>query len=104
MLAVPPCPIPFPRACLIPHLVTSIQAQPQLTRPPPPYATIWFGSTAGPELLSMWFGESEANIRELFNKARAASPCILFFDEMDSIARGRGGSGGGGGGSDVGDR
>ncbi|CAM9759796.1 unnamed protein product [Pylaiella littoralis] len=58
----------------------------------------------GPELLSMWFGESEANIRELFNKARAASPCILFFDEMDSIARGRGGSGGGGGGSDVGDR
>ena len=52
----------------------------------------------------MWFGESEANIRELFNKARAASPCILFFDEMDSIARGRGGSGGGGGGSDVGDR
>lgn len=57
----------------------------------------------GPELLSMWFGESEANIRELFNKARAASPCILFFDEMDSIARGRGGKGGGGG-SDVGDR
>lgn len=51
----------------------------------------------------MWFGESEANIRELFNKARAASPCILFFDEMDSIARGRGG-GGAGGGSDVGDR
>lgn len=51
----------------------------------------------------MWFGESEANIRELFNKARAASPCILFFDEMDSIARGRGGPGGGGG-SDVGDR
>eukprot|EP00903_Cladosiphon_okamuranus_P016238 g14980.t1 len=63
-----------------------------------------FISVKGPELLSMWFGESEANIRELFNKARAASPCILFFDEMDSIARGRGGSGGGGGGSDVGDR
>ncbi|CAN0029319.1 unnamed protein product, partial [Ectocarpus fasciculatus] len=63
-----------------------------------------FISVKGPELLSMWFGESEANIRDLFNKARAASPCILFFDEMDSIARGRGGSGGGGGGSDVGDR
>ncbi|CAM9711766.1 unnamed protein product [Scytosiphon promiscuus] len=63
-----------------------------------------FISVKGPELLSMYFGESEANIRELFNKARAASPCILFFDEMDSIARGRGGSGGGGGGSDVGDR
>ena len=52
----------------------------------------------------MWFGESEANIRELFNKARAASPCILFFDEMDSIARGRSQGGGGGGGNDVGDR
>ena len=62
-----------------------------------------FISVKGPELLSMWFGESEANIRELFNKAKAASPCILFFDEMDSIARGRK-SGGGGGGSDVGDR
>lgn len=42
---------------------------------------------AGPELLSMWFGESEANVRELFDKARAAAPCILFFDEMDSIAK-----------------
>ncbi|CAM9774548.1 unnamed protein product [Chrysoparadoxa australica] len=62
-----------------------------------------FISVKGPELLSMWFGESEANIRELFSKASAASPCILFFDEMDSIARGRGG-GGGDGGSDVGNR
>lgn len=44
-------------------------------------------SIAGPELLSMWFGESEANVRELFDKARAAAPCILFFDEMDSIAK-----------------
>lgn len=35
----------------------------------------------------MWFGESEANVRELFDKARAAAPCILFFDEMDSIAK-----------------
>lgn len=46
-----------------------------------------FGLSAGPELLSMWFGESEANVRELFDKARAAAPCILFFDEMDSIAK-----------------
>ena len=44
-------------------------------------------ATSGPELLSMWFGESEANVRELFDKARAAAPCILFFDEMDSIAK-----------------
>lgn len=51
----------------------------------------------------MWFGGSEANVRNLFDKARAASPCILFFDEMDSIARSRGG-GGGGGSSETSDR
>jgi transitional endoplasmic reticulum ATPase len=51
----------------------------------------------------MWFGGSEANVRNLFDKARAASPCILFFDEMDSIARARGG-GAGGGSSDTSDR
>ncbi|CAM9544357.1 unnamed protein product, partial [Phaeothamnion confervicola] len=62
-----------------------------------------FISVKGPELLSMWFGESEANIRELFNKARQAAPCILFFDEMDSIARKRG-SGGGGSASDISNR
>ena len=49
-----------------------------------------FISIKGPELLTMWFGESEANVRELFDKARAAAPCILFFDEMDSIAKARG--------------
>merc|ERR1711974_160731 len=53
----------------------------------------------GPELLTMWFGESEANVRELFDKARQASPCILFFDELVSIARSRGGGGGDAGGS-----
>jgi len=61
-----------------------------------------FISVKGPELLNMWFGGSEANVRDLFDKARAASPCILFFDEMDSIARSRGG--GGGGSSDTSDR
>lgn len=61
-----------------------------------------FISVKGPELLNAWFGGSEANVRELFDKARAASPCILFFDEMDSIARARGG--GGGGASDTSDR
>lgn len=62
-----------------------------------------FISVKGPELLNMWFGGSEANVRNLFDKARAASPCILFFDEMDSIARARGG-GGGGGSSETSDR
>jgi len=60
-----------------------------------------FISIKGPELLTMWFGESEANVRDLFDKARAAAPCILFFDEMDSIAKARGS---GGGGSEAGDR
>jgi len=54
-----------------------------------------FVSIKGPELLTMYFGESEANVRALFDKARAAAPCILFFDEIDSIAKQRGGSGGG---------
>jgi len=60
-----------------------------------------FISVKGPELLNAWFGGSEANVRDLFDKARAASPCILFFDEMDSIARARGS---GGGSSDTSDR
>ncbi|KAJ1632952.1 P-loop containing nucleoside triphosphate hydrolase protein [Pavlovales sp. CCMP2436] len=60
-----------------------------------------FISVKGPELLSMWFGQSESNVRELFDKARAASPCILFFDEIDSIAKPRGSSSGGG---EAGDR
>ena len=61
-----------------------------------------FISIKGPELLTQWFGESEANVRELFDKARAASPCILMFDEMDSIAKARGS--GGAGSSEAGDR
>lgn len=61
-----------------------------------------FISVKGPELLSMWFGESESNVRQLFDKARGAAPCILFFDEIDSIAKPRGS--GGAGGSDSGDR
>merc|ERR1719449_100514 len=61
-----------------------------------------FVSIKGPELLTMWFGESEANVREVFDKARAAAPCVLFFDELDSIAQQRGGNSGDGGG--AGDR
>jgi len=53
-----------------------------------------FISVKGPELLNKWFGESESNVRELFEKARQAAPCILFFDEIDSIAKRRGGGGG----------
>jgi len=58
-----------------------------------------FISIKGPELLTMWFGESEANVREVFDKARQAAPCVLFFDELDSIAKSRGGNAGDGGGA-----
>merc|ERR1712227_498408 len=61
-----------------------------------------FISIKGPELLTMWFGESEANVREVFDKARGSAPCVLFFDELDSIAKARGGGGGDAGG--AGDR
>jgi len=49
-----------------------------------------FISIKGPELLSKWVGESEKGIREVFRKAKQASPCIIFFDELDSIAQRRG--------------
>jgi transitional endoplasmic reticulum ATPase len=45
-----------------------------------------FISIKGPELISKWVGESEKGIREVFRKARQASPCVIFFDELDSIA------------------
>lgn len=54
-----------------------------------------FISVKGPELLTMWIGESEKNVREIFDKARGAAPCVLFFDELDSIGTSRGGGGGG---------
>jgi transitional endoplasmic reticulum ATPase len=49
-----------------------------------------FISIKGPELLSKWVGESEKGVREIFRKARQASPCIVFFDEIDAIAPTRG--------------
>ena len=49
--------------------------------------------------MTKWFGETEQNVREVFEKARTSAPCILFFDELDSIAKMRGSGGGG-----VGDR
>ena len=51
-----------------------------------------FISVKGPELLSKWVGESEKGVREIFRKARQASPCIIFFDEIDSLVPRRSGS------------
>jgi transitional endoplasmic reticulum ATPase len=48
-----------------------------------------FISIQGPELFSQWFGESEESVRNLFNLARRASPCIVFFDQLDAIAPNR---------------
>ena len=56
-----------------------------------------FASFSGPELFSKWVGESEKAVKEVFKKARAASPSIVFFDEIDALAVQRGGSGSGGG-------
>ncbi len=53
-----------------------------------------FISVRGPELLSKWAGESERGVREIFRRARQASPCIIFFDEIDSLAPVRGLGGG----------
>ena len=49
-----------------------------------------FISIKGPEMLSKWVGESERAIREIFKKARQVAPCVVFFDEIDSIASARG--------------
>ncbi len=52
-----------------------------------------FISVKGPELLSKWVGESEKHVREMFRKARQVAPCVLFFDEIDSLAPRRGSGG-----------
>ena len=49
-----------------------------------------FISVKGPEILSKWVGESEKGVREVFKKAKQASPCIIFFDEIDSVVPRRG--------------
>ncbi len=55
-------------------------------------ATSNFISVKGPELISKWVGESEKHVREIFKKARQVAPCIIFFDEFDSISKHRGSS------------
>ncbi|MFM9875679.1 MAG: CDC48 family AAA ATPase [Nitrosarchaeum sp.] len=48
----------------------------------------------GPEILSKWIGESEKAIREIFRKAKTSSPCVVIFDELDSLAKYKTGDGG----------
>ena len=57
-----------------------------------------FISIKGPELLDKYVGESERAVRQVFERARASSPCVVFFDELDSLCPKRGSDGGGGGG------
>lgn len=59
--------------------------------------TLNFFSVKGPELLNMYIGESEANVRRVFQRARDAKPCVIFFDELDSVAPKRGNHGDSGG-------
>eukprot|EP00775_Hariotina_reticulata_P005907 gene5907-6148_t len=56
-----------------------------------------FLSVKGPELINMYVGESERQVREAFARARRARPCVMFFDELDSLAPARGASGDSGG-------
>ena len=49
-----------------------------------------FIAVKGPELMSKWIGESEKGVRETFRKAKTAAPCIIFFDEIDSLCPARG--------------
>ena len=54
-------------------------------------------SVKRPEFLNMYIGESEANVRRVFQRARDARPCVVFFDELDSVAPKRGNQGDSGG-------
>lgn len=68
-----------------------------------------FISVKGPELLNMFVGESESRVRQVFARARASAPCVIFFDELDALCPKRssgweGSSSGGGSGSNVSER
>jgi len=56
-----------------------------------------FISVKGPELLNKFVGESERGVRRVFERARSSAPCIIFFDELDSLCPRRGNDGGGSG-------
>jgi len=56
-----------------------------------------FISVKGPELLDKYVGESERAVRQVFERARSSSPCIVFFDELDSLCPKRGSDSSGGG-------
>ncbi|OQR75301.1 peroxisome assembly factor 2-like [Tropilaelaps mercedesae] len=56
-----------------------------------------YATLQGPELINMYIGQSEQNVRKVFEKARLAAPCVIFFDELDSLAPRRGRSGDSGG-------
>ncbi|RYG57104.1 ATP-binding protein [archaeon] len=58
--------------------------------PPYPCVRLRITRLQGPELLNMYIGESEHNLRDIFARARAAAPCVLFFDEIDALAPARG--------------
>lgn len=51
-----------------------------------------FISVKGPELLSMWVGESEKHVRDVFRRAKQVAPSVIFFDEIDALVHRRGGS------------
>ena len=59
--------------------------------------TLNFLSVKGPELISMYIGESERNVRDVFRRARQAAPSVIFFDELDALAPARGRAGDSGG-------
>lgn len=59
--------------------------------------SLTFLSVKGPELINMYVGQSEENVRRVFQLARSAAPCIVFFDELDALAPNRGKSGDSGG-------
>lgn len=64
-----------------------------------------FISVKGPELLNLYVGESESRVRQVFSRARASAPCVIFFDELDALCPKRGAWGGeGGGGNGVTER
>ncbi len=75
-------PIPLSPLPLIPPRYPPPQIAPLPHPPPPPLK--------GPELLNKYIGASEAAVRDLFARAAAAAPCVLFFDEFDAIAPPRG--------------